>query len=96
MFPDSDAGSVDEWIDIADTQSDTNTEHVTNDINNAGDNSESEAEGYETDSEHNDIHSESRALHRKTVPLRAVNQTVIFTTLMFVRSQNLLRTGKEA
>ena len=50
---------------IADTQSDTNTEHVTNDINIAGndidDNSESEAEGYETDSEDNDIHSESRA-----------------------------------
>ena len=49
------------WIDIADTQSDTSTEHVINDINIAGDNSESEAEGYETDSEDNDIHSESRA-----------------------------------
>ena len=65
VFPVSDAGSGDEWIDIADLQSDTNTEPVSNDNNNAGndihDNSESEAEGYETDSEDNDIHSESRA-----------------------------------
>ena len=67
MFPDSDTGSGDEWIDIADAQSDTNTntEPVSNDINSAGndihDSLESEAEGYETDSEDNDIHSESRA-----------------------------------
>ena len=63
MFPDSDTGSGDEWIDIADAQSDTNTDDINNDINSADidDNSESEAEGYETDSEDNDIHSESRA-----------------------------------
>ena len=59
MFPDSDAGSGDEWIDIADTQSVTNTEHVTSD--EIDDNLESEAEGYETDSEDNDIHSENSA-----------------------------------
>ena len=63
MFPDSDAASGDEWISIADTESVTNTEHVPNDINNADDeiddNLESEAEGYETDSEDNDIHSEN-------------------------------------
>ena len=59
MFPDSDAGSGDEWIDIADTQSVTNTELVTSD--GIDDNLESEAEGYETDSEDNDIHSENGA-----------------------------------
>ena len=59
MFPDSDAGSGDEWIDIADTQSVTSTEHVTSD--EIDDNLESEAEGYETDSEDNDIHSENSA-----------------------------------
>ena len=35
-------------------------------------------------------------LHGKTVPLRAVNQTVNFTTLMFLRSHNLQRIEKEA
>ena len=34
-------------------------------------------------------------LHGKTVPLRAVNQTVNFMTLMFLRSHNLQRIGKE-
>ena len=59
MFPDSDAGSGDEWIDIADTQSVTSTEHVTSD--KIDDNLESEAEGYKTDSEDNDIHSDNSA-----------------------------------
>ena len=35
-------------------------------------------------------------LHGKTVPLRAVNQTVNFMTLMFLRSHNLQRIEKEA
>ena len=59
VFPDSDAGLADEWVDIADTQSVTNTEHVTSD--EIDDNLESEAEGYETDSEDNDIHSDNSA-----------------------------------